>query len=529
MDYKDYYKDTLESRKKGKEVLSWIERLGIDFAERKYNPPKGDNQKGYEFLVLRITEEGNRISAYQCYLNASGNHNRFCVNFYKELVDSSKLRQLLENMHSDEKSTLDWWKEVFVLDNNGIFIVDDAILMNKELTSDNRSDVTLNQLLSQISSIIDEWGIRVSRATTAIYIDGCYSDCLPLSYAISRKYNSCKVKKININAEEFYNAKLKMADVSPYFNIPKELRSSKLNLSEDVTLETIANEGKITITIPLEKGIFQSNVIKSVDSLKWGDLIDDNDYSYSIGDINIKRLVISCFLDGFQGLYFVVDKIIYRISYSNKKKLNEAILFSNSKPTIPINNTSSYNKADNIVDEQDREIKELLRLGKLNSYIQEALTYTIELLRQEADKLIKISNPDKTVLDLFPEWLDIKLSNDEYKYNDVRTNWYKIKDVKKRVLDWGNYRVFLEVNQQSIKKQWGARGYNIIYARTQSIKDNVRNESSHQNINDLKQIDLATMIGDANEIAKVFNNVRLQDEFAKLLENINDEFLKDNN
>ena len=531
MDFKDHYKDSLESRMKGSETLSWIERLGVDFADGKYNLPKGGNQSGFEFLVFRINEDGNRICAYQCYLNTSGDHHRFCINFYKEGIDGSKLRSLMEKFHSEEKSTLNWWKEVFTLDSKGYFAVDDDILKKQNVMSNNGSDVTINELLSEITSVIDEWGVRASRNTTAIFIDGHYSDCLPLQYAFSKKSNSCKVETLRINGKEFYNNTLKMSDVSTYFNIPKELRLLKLNICEVVSLESAVKEGRMLYTIPMDEGLFNSDIIQSVDDLKWMDLVECDKEDYNVGDLSFKRATLSFFIDGGQGVYLSGDKGVARVFYNTKQQKVNSYKYC-LRPAVV---TKIDGKKSIVSDEKKEKVdnNDKIKLIELNGEIQKTLDLTINELRDYAEEFVKTHYKGSSLTDKLHEWINIKgEKDDEYKYQDIRSNWIrKDKFVENKEIDWGDYYVFIAQNFTQMKKEWGnSKTVNSIKNNISYIKE-LRDPSGHSNrkkIGKLQPKDLLIVTGKMVEILQTIGKENMIDYLVKLSDRIRSLMLTNN-
>lgn len=522
MDFKDHYKDSLESRMKGSETLSWIERLGVDFADGKYNLPKGGNQSGFEFLVFRINEDGNRICAYQCYLNTSGDHHRFCINFYKEGIDGNKLRSLMEKFHSEEKSTRNWWKEVFSLDSKGYFAVDDDILKKQNVMSNNGSDVTINELLSEISGVIDEWGVRASRNTTAIFIDGHYSDCLPLQYAFSKKSNSCKVETLRINVKEFYNNTLKMSDVSTYFNIPKELRLLKLNICEVVSLESAVGEGRMLYTIPMDEGLFNSDIIQSVDDLKWMDLVECDKEDYNVGDLSFKRATLSFFIDGGQGVYLSGDKGVARVFYNTKQQKVNSYKYC-LEPTI----VTKTDKKKSIASDKNKEKvdnSDEIKLIELNGEIQKALDTTINELRKYAEEFVEKHYKGCSLIDKLYEWINIK-EGDKYIYARIRSNWIgedknnkKKELIKKEELDWGDYYVFIDQNFTQLKIEWGkSQTVTSIKNNISYIKD-LRDPSSHSNRKEIGKLKPVNLIVVTAKMIEILQAIGKNDKINYLLQ-----------
>lgn len=314
-----------------------------------------------------------------------------------------------------------------------------------------------------------------------------------------------------------------------------------------------------------EKYSLPSTPIFNGCNLIWNELMKGEvQYDYKAGDFLFKRVHLSMIVDGFQTIYVKCDSAVVACSvYKKGKHIIKGLLPKKSeeeqKPTIPktIQSKKSNgvesdtegmqpnpsldedpqtlstltsdikdvpnNEAKNAIDDDNSEI---LKKGVLNREIQEALTIIMALLRKKAYLFIQKYFPNDTAGNLYDIWINSERKNGEKYPSDLKKNWKKFKKTEAlkaknrgsiydwksysdpnrpesntRMLDWGNYYVFLGCNWEKLGQEWKA---NI-----KSIEENIykigkltRNDSSHQYVDDMSKDNLLNMLGYMIDIAQ---------------------------
>ncbi len=319
-----------------------------------------------------------------------------------------------------------------------------------------------------------------------------------------------------------------------------------------------------------------SPVIDNSD-LKWKELMkEDVTPDYFVNNLAFKRVKISIFPDGFQEIYITCDTNVAAYSVFEQDKYNIKTLLLNklgqtSKHTVSNTNQEKITKEgksdSNITQVQpslvvpsristesasapidsscndiaDNDNSEIIKKGELNREIQDALTIIMALLRKKAYLFIRKNFPKDTAGNLYEKWINSKKKNGEDYPRDLKKNWERFKKIEAekaknkgkiyhwlsfndpnfpesntRMLDWGNYYVFLGQNWTKLRQDWET-DIKRIEENIYDIGKLTRNDSSHQYVDDLSKDDLLNMLGymidianrlNANDIKEKVNSVR---------------------
>ena len=567
----------IQQRQQGKDSLSWIENFGLHLFEKDCKPKVFfKNGEVNEILVLRINRKENVISTYLCFFKTNDKgYTRFSIN---KVIDYSAvgLKELMEKAKWADESTKEYWKEVFR--DNKTDIDEDTMKRPEVLAYADAKMVMIDfigQIKNEFRNVVNKLSID-NKKISKVFIVEQYAYALPVQYSLRKIFPNAERNVSGFLFKE-WEKRYSWFHIADRFYIPEELLHTEFNTSSNITIGDVFKFGEngIIITLPIEEkdgkySLPSTPMIKGCD-LKWSELIKVKvPFDYKADNLLFKRLQLSMIADGFQTVYIKCDTEIVACSvYENgryqikslspyqskeaqkpmdsKLELNKKsngikseTEITEAKPsmnenyqTLTTSNSDSKKPQNNEVEViKENDGSELIKMADLNGEIQKALTLTLNLLRQKAYSYISKHHPSKTVGVLYDEWIynkritgasySPKLIANWEEFKGKNDNWDsytnpKIPESNTRMLDWGNYYVFIEQNWNGLIKDWnGKENLKTIIANLKKIKEMLRNDSSHQNVYNFEKEELIDLITYMRSIVGIFESKGVNDKIAQI-------------
>lgn len=338
----------IQQRQQGKDCLSWIENFGLHLFEKECKPKVSfKNGEMDDILVLRINKKEDTISSYYCSFKTDGKgYTRFCVN---KAVDNyaNDLKELMNKAKWEDKSNIDYWKEVF---RDGKSDIDEDTLKRREVLAYADAEMVMIDFIGQIKKVFENVVSHLSidnEKISKVFIVEQYAKALPVQYSLRKIFPNTKEKEcvLGFLFKEWEN-RYSWFQKTDRFYIPKELLHAELNTSTRMTIGDIINLGEngIVITLPVEekngKYYLPSTPMIKGCNLKWSELIKGEiQHVFKAGNLLFKRVLLSMIADGFQTIYIKCDSVIVACSVYEKDVFNimsafQKISEESQKPTM---------------------------------------------------------------------------------------------------------------------------------------------------------------------------------------------------
>lgn len=232
----------------------------------------------------------------------------------------------------------------------------------------------------------------------------------------------------------------------------------KLHTTPSISIkQLLALQGGVQIMVPLDEQTLNSELVNEI---RWHEVVDgDMLPTITVGKLSLKALIMKASIH----------------------QDNTIILRSNNGKEILIDSDSKGKTAEM---SDDHCLTRISGYSSINEHLQFCFTLTKEVMRTETIAFLRDEFPDRNWYDVYGECIthEAQAKPDNAFIQSLKDNWEQ----------WGNYDVefsnyFILINQlkDRLKKRygWSSNLLSKINSATKKVKD-VRNPSSHQNLND---------------------------------------------
>lgn len=232
----------------------------------------------------------------------------------------------------------------------------------------------------------------------------------------------------------------------------------KLHTTPSISIkQLLALQGGVQIMIPLDEQTLNSEMVNKI---RWHEVVDgDMLPTINVGKLSLKALILKATIH---------QNNIILLRANNGKE----ILIGSDSKGMTVGMTDDYC------------LTRISGYSSINEHLQFCFTLTKEVMRTETIAFLRDEFPDRIWYDVYGECIinEALAKPDNIFIQTLKDNWEQ----------WGNYDVefsnyFILINQlkDRLKKRygWSSNLLSKINSATKKVKD-VRNPSSHQNLND---------------------------------------------
>lgn len=258
----------LRRKSSGEEVISCATLYGIEATQRTAD----------DFLVLVVNKENASFYSYKLVERA------FHVIDYRESIPHTIAENIApELLHND--FVMRWWGHVF-FEHDGQCTYDPYY---DDIKISEGSTVSFKELIDQVSASISS--IHIPCTASKVFLTGDLAGCSLVRYAFQMKMAPSDVHFLSMSSYEDF-------DENQFVTLPVErLNELQILLNGTFPYSTFAS-APVSVTLPL-----LSMGSEMTPSIKWEDMIAEQQKDYSVGNFDFKRIFVRVECDPFQNIF----------------------------------------------------------------------------------------------------------------------------------------------------------------------------------------------------------------------------------